>query len=112
MAIQHKKKKQDLLIDENSPFTYKEAYNELGVNVNYTMKAEGKKVLLVTSALPEEGKSTVSINLAIAMARAGQKVLLVECDLRAAAHPGCCPWIGLKQVWLKCSWERQMQGMR
>lgn len=41
------------------------------------------RTILVTSALPEEGKSFVSINLAINMARnVDQRVLLVDCDLR------------------------------
>jgi Mrp family chromosome partitioning ATPase len=44
----------------------------------------GKQVLLVTSALPAEGKSTVAANLAVLMAQAGKKVTLVDANLR---HP-------------------------
>ena len=40
------------------------------------------KTLVVTSAIPGEGKSTVSCNLAIALAQRGEKVLLVEADMR------------------------------
>lgn len=40
------------------------------------------RVLLITSAVAEEGKSTVAINLARATALSGQRVVLVECDLR------------------------------
>ena len=43
---------------------------------------EGKKVLMVTSSISGEGKSTVAANLAIAMARKGKRVILVDCDLR------------------------------
>lgn len=40
------------------------------------------KVISITSSGPGEGKSTVISNLAIVMAQAGQKVLLIDCDLR------------------------------
>ena len=43
---------------------------------------EGKKVLMVTSSIAGEGKSTVAANLAISMALKGKKVILVDCDLR------------------------------
>ncbi len=43
---------------------------------------EGKKVLMVTSSVSGEGKSTVAANLAISMALKGKKVILVDCDLR------------------------------
>jgi len=44
---------------------------------------EGKKVLMVTSSISGEGKSTVAANLAISMALRGKKVILVDCDLRS-----------------------------
>lgn len=43
---------------------------------------EGKQVIMVTSSISGEGKSTVASNLAIAMARKGKRVVLVDCDLR------------------------------
>jgi len=46
------------------------------------------KVLLITSAVPGEGKSTVAINLALALAFTGARVLLVDGDLRRGALDG------------------------
>ncbi len=43
---------------------------------------QGKKVLMVTSSVAGEGKSTVAANLAISMALKGKRVILVDCDLR------------------------------
>ena len=43
---------------------------------------EGKQVLMVTSSISGEGKSTVAANLAISMALKGKRVILVDCDLR------------------------------
>ncbi|MBQ5951123.1 MAG: polysaccharide biosynthesis tyrosine autokinase [Lachnospiraceae bacterium] len=40
------------------------------------------KVLMVTSSLPGEGKSTMAANLAVALARKGKRVILADCDLR------------------------------
>jgi capsular exopolysaccharide synthesis family protein len=48
--------------------------------------------LLVTSAIPKEGKTTVALNLAVALARASQRVLLIDADLR---HPGVHRALGL-----------------
>ena len=46
------------------------------------LEEEQKKILLVSSAIPGEGKTTVSLNLGIALARRGKKVLIIDCDLR------------------------------
>lgn len=59
-----------------------EAFRMLRTNVEFAMVDREVRSLVITSALPEEGKSTVAANLALAFARAGQHVALVDLDLR------------------------------
>jgi capsular exopolysaccharide synthesis family protein len=59
-----------------------EAFRVLRMNLAYLAKGDAVRSVLVTSGLPEEGKSTVSAALASAAVLAGQRSLLVECDLR------------------------------
>ena len=60
-----------------------EAYKVLRANLDILRRDPALRVLLVTSPLAGEGKSTVASNLAICLAQAGRKVLLVDADLRA-----------------------------
>ena len=61
---------------------FAESIRAIRMRVERAMEPEDKKVLLISSAIPSEGKSTISINLAIAMAQRGKRVLLIDCDLR------------------------------
>jgi tyrosine-protein kinase Etk/Wzc len=64
----------------DSPIT--EAYRSLRTAIQFASIVEPIRMLLVTSSLPQEGKSTTSANLAIVMANSGLRTLLVDCDLR------------------------------
>jgi succinoglycan biosynthesis transport protein ExoP len=59
-----------------------EAYGRLATNLRFFNFDRNVKTVLVTSAVPEEGKTTVTLRLAAALAGAGQGVLAVEADLR------------------------------
>jgi capsular exopolysaccharide synthesis family protein len=59
-----------------------EAYRSLRTSVLLSAAQAAPRFLLVTSAQPGEGKTTTAVNLAITLAQAGRKVLLVDADLR------------------------------
>jgi uncharacterized protein involved in exopolysaccharide biosynthesis len=71
-----------LLHPEDERYTYAEAFRSLRSSLIFMPNQSEMKTLLVTSAIPNEGKSTVASNLAITMAAAGAHVLLVDADLR------------------------------
>ncbi len=61
-------------------FDVQEAVNQLRINLSFA--GPDVKTVLVTSSVPNEGKSYVSINLWRALASIGKRVLLIDCDLR------------------------------
>lgn len=67
---------------KNTPFAYTEAFKSLRTNLGFLSSVSGVRSILITSALPEESKSTTAINLAITLAGGGHSVVLVESDLR------------------------------
>ncbi|MCR5809437.1 MAG: polysaccharide biosynthesis tyrosine autokinase [Clostridiales bacterium] len=70
----------NILYDSNRG-NYIEAMRLIRTRLERRME-DGKKVVMVTSSVAGEGKSTVAANLAISMALKGKKVILVDCDLR------------------------------
>lgn len=62
-----------------------ELFRTIRTNIRYTRVGGEIRSVLVTSSLPGEGKSTVAVNLAAAMAETGRRVLLMDGDLRTPA---------------------------
>ncbi|MBS1850866.1 MAG: polysaccharide biosynthesis tyrosine autokinase [Acidobacteria bacterium] len=78
-----------------------ESYRALRTSLLLTSLGAPPKVILVTSALPQEGKTTTSINCAIVLAQKGTRVLLIDADLRRPSiHKtlGMGPRTGLSNV--------------
>ncbi|HHV99387.1 MAG TPA: CpsD/CapB family tyrosine-protein kinase [Clostridiaceae bacterium] len=67
---------------EYAPFPVVEAYKALRANIQFTGVGRKVKKILFTSSNPMEGKTSVSVNLAVTLGQAGQKVLLIDTDLR------------------------------
>ena len=59
-----------------------EAYRTLRTSIQFLGIEQNQQVIGITSATPDEGKSTAAANLAVSFARAGQRVVVVSCDLR------------------------------
>ncbi len=60
-----------------------EAFKILRTNIEFMVPGKNKsKIVMFTSALPGEGKSTIIANLALSMSKSGKKVIILDCDLR------------------------------
>lgn len=95
-----KTKRLNLITDPKMPFGFVEAYKLLRTNLKFVISDENEdeaekgnvirmrrngKCFVITSAVPKEGKSTVSINLAATLAADNRRVILVEGDMRRPA---------------------------
>lgn len=73
---------------------YSEALRSLRSGVQMSDVDHPPKVVQITSTLPKEGKTTLAISLAFSAASSGQRVLLLDCDLR---HPSVSKYFGLEE---------------
>ena len=72
----------DLITQERPKSPISEQYRTIRTNIQFSMVDKNLQTLVCTSSIPEEGKSTTISNLAVTIAQQGQKVLLVDADLR------------------------------
>ena len=70
------------ILSKNSNFLVREAYKSLRTNLQFLLRKNGCKKLCVVSGTAGEGKSITTLNLALSLAESGQKVLLIDADMR------------------------------
>ncbi|MGY1659602.1 polysaccharide biosynthesis tyrosine autokinase [Geodermatophilus sp. SYSU D00705] len=86
--------KRPLTVHEDPQSPRSEAFRQLRTNLQFVDVDEPRRVILVTSSLAEEGKTTTLCNLAIAIASTGSRVLVIEADLR---RPRAADLLGLER---------------
>ncbi|MGL5833899.1 MAG: GumC family protein [Waterburya sp.] len=103
------------VVSEVSMMPLKEAYQNIQVNLNLLDGNAKKKIIAITSSVPQEGKSSVSANLAVARSQCGQKILLIDADMRRPTQHHI--WeisnqIGLSEVLnQKSPWSETIQSV-
>src|SRR6478735_3633986 len=93
IGFEPRRRKDKLVMRSDARSGRAESYRRLRANLNY-LRVEGQlRSMVVTSAIAGEGKSTTAINLAVAMAEGGSRVLLVDADLR---RPSVAEYTGIE----------------
>ena len=101
LAVASPKEVVELITQSRPQSQMSEAYRALRTSLLLTSVGAPPKVILITSALPQEGKTTTSINAATVLAQKGTRVLLIDADLRRPSiHKTLAlgPRVGLSNV--------------
>ncbi|MBI3098049.1 MAG: polysaccharide biosynthesis tyrosine autokinase [Planctomycetes bacterium] len=103
MILRIRKPEERILLNVPTKSTLHEIFNTIGTLVETYAQEHQARIFMVASSRAEEGKSTVTSNIGIALARSGARVILVDCDLRKAVlhrffsldnTHGLAPWLG------------------
>lgn len=81
-----------LIVGNEATSLRAEAYRQLRTNLQFIGAAQSAKIVLITSSVPLEGKSITAVNLALTFVEAGERVLLIDADLR---RPRCWEYLEL-----------------
>ncbi len=76
------KKKKELIAQKDPKSPVSEVFRTLRTNIQFMSTNKKLQTLLITSTFPDEGKSLIASNLAITFAQAGNKVILIDADMR------------------------------
>lgn len=80
-----KKKESNIYVKENGKDYINEAFRIVRTNIEFINNAENRKVTMVTSATPTNGKTFITLNLAISFSIKKKRVLMIDLDLRRAS---------------------------
>jgi len=75
-------KRSPLIIGNQATSPRAEAHRKLRTNLQFVDAAQNASTILITSALPNEGKSITTVNLALSLVELGQRTLLIDADMR------------------------------
>jgi tyrosine-protein kinase Etk/Wzc len=109
------------LVTRHSPKSpISESFRTLRTNIHYAQPDKAASQILITSAGPSEGKSTVVSNLALTIANTGKKTILIDCDLRKpnihnffelSRDPGVTTILSQEQSWSEVMRETGVENL-